>query len=110
MITTHILDLGEGRPAAGVAVRLELWTEDRWCLVGDGRTDGDGRLRTLTAPGAVAVGRYRISFETEAYFAARQLEAFFPVVEIQFAIRDGAAHYHVPLLLNRFGYSTYRGS
>jgi 5-hydroxyisourate hydrolase len=110
VITTHILDTGEGQPARDVAVRLEFFAEQRWCLIGEGRTDGDGRLRTLTPVGAVTPGHYRISFETDAYFAARNVEGFFPLVEVQFVVSDGAAHYHVPLLLSRFGYSTYRGS
>ncbi len=110
MITTHVLDTALGRPARAVPVRLELQDGDGWRLLGAGVTDDDGRLRTLTPAGPVAPGRYRIAFDTAAYFAAAGVDGFFPVVEIQFAIVDGAAHYHVPLLLSPFGYSTYRGS
>jgi 5-hydroxyisourate hydrolase len=81
-----------------------------WCSVGAGTTDDDGRLRTLTPPGPVAPGRYRLRFHTGAYFAAHGQTGFFPVVEIQFMVVDGAQHYHVPLLLSPYGYSTYRGS
>ena len=110
MITTHILDTSLGRPAAGVPVTLEHSTNGGWHRVGSGATDADGRLKTLTATGAVATGVYRIRFDTGAYFAATGTAAFFPVVEIQFEVADGGAHYHVPLLLSPFGYSTYRGS
>lgn len=110
MITTHVLDTALGRPARGVPVHLELQEGTGWRELGAGATDDDGRLRTLTPPGPVAPGRYRIAFDTGAYFAAQAVAGFFPVVEIQFEIVDGAAHYHVPLLLSPFGYSTYRGS
>ena len=83
-----------------------------WQLVGGGVTDDDGRLRTLTPAGpGRSPARYRIRFETGAYFdGAGHATGFFPVVEIQFTVVDGAQHYHVPLLLSPFGYSTYRGS
>ncbi|MBZ0236594.1 MAG: hydroxyisourate hydrolase [Deltaproteobacteria bacterium] len=83
---------------------------DAWRELGRGATDDDGRLRTLTPPGPVQPGRYRITFDTDAYFDATDSDGFFPVAEIQFVVTDGAAHYHVPLLLSPFGYSTYRGS
>lgn len=110
MITTHVLDTAAGRPGAGIAVELERAGGAGWQPVGAGATDDDGRLRTLTPAGPVEPGTYRIRFATGAYLAARGEPAFFPVVEIQFAVVDGAQHYHVPLLLSPFGYSTYRGS
>jgi 5-hydroxyisourate hydrolase len=110
VITTHVLDTAIGRPAARVPVVLEIADGDGWRVVGAGSTDDDGRLKTLTPPGPVAAGTYRIRFDTTAYFAAHRIEGFFPLVEIQFVIKDGAAHYHVPLLLSPYGYSTYRGS
>lgn len=110
MITTHILDTALGRPARAVPTWLDVLDGETWREVGNGLTDDDGRLRTLTPPGPVAPGRYRIGFDTGAYFAAQGLTGFFPVVEIQFVVLDGTAHYHVPLLLSPFGYSTYRGS
>jgi 5-hydroxyisourate hydrolase len=110
VITTHVLDTACGRPAAGVPVVLERHDGAGWQPVGAGTTDDDGRLRTLTAAGPVAAGTYRIRFDTAAYFAAQGVEGFFPLVEIQFLVRDGAAHHHVPLLLSPFGYATYRGS
>jgi 5-hydroxyisourate hydrolase len=110
MITTHVLDTSLGRPGAAIAVELERVDGGVWHLVGGGVTDNDGRLRTLTSEGSVQPGTYRIRFQTAAYFAARKTQAFFPVVEIQFTVADGAQHYHVPLLLSPFGFSTYRGS
>ena len=109
MITTHILDTALGRPAAGVPIRLEIADADEprgWHLVGSGETDADGRLRTLTPAGPVTPGVYRIAFDTAAYNPG----GFFPVVEIQFTVVDGSQHFHVPLLLSPFGFSTYRGS
>ena len=112
MITTHVLDTAAGRPGRGIAIELERRAGDdgAWQPVGAGATDDDGRLRTLTPPGPVEPGTYRIRFQTGAYFAAQGLAGFFPVVEIHFTVADGAQHYHVPLLLSPFGYSTYRGS
>jgi 5-hydroxyisourate hydrolase len=110
MITTHVLDIAAGRPGRGIAIELERASNGVWHLVGGGITDDDGRLRTLTPAGPVPEGNYRIRFQVGAYFAARQLEAFFPMVEIQFVVADGSQHYHVPLLLSPFGFSTYRGS
>jgi hydroxyisourate hydrolase len=110
MITTHVLDTSLGRPARAVPVWLDVLEGKEWREIGTGVTDDDGRLRTLTKPGAVANGRYRIGFDTGTYFKTAGVTGFFPVVEIQFDIIDGNAHYHVPLLLSPFGYSTYRGS
>lgn len=111
-ITTHVLDTSRGRPADGVRVRLELETADgSWKHIGKGTTDGDGRARDLLPDGfALHGGVYRLIFDTEAYFAAQQIEGFYPEVTIVFTIRDPQQHYHVPLLLSPFGYSTYRGS
>ncbi|HTR55876.1 MAG TPA: hydroxyisourate hydrolase [Kofleriaceae bacterium] len=110
MITTHVLDLAAGKPGRGIAIELERAEHGVWHLVGGGVTDDDGRLRTLTPAGPVPEGTYRIRFQVGAYFAARQQDAFFPLVEIQFNVTDGTQHYHVPLLLSPFGFSTYRGS
>lgn len=110
MITTHILDTTLGKPARGVAISLKKFNGVDWKPVGQGATDDDGRLKTLTPPGPVEPGTYKLRFETEAYFTALNTRGFYPYVEIIFDVQDGAAHYHVPLLLNPFGYSTYRGS
>ncbi len=111
MITTHVLDTALGRPAAAVPIQLAFHEPDgTWRAIGAGETDADGRLRTLTPAGDVDAGTYRITFDTAAYFATHGVAGFFPVVEIQFIVRDGDTHHHVPLLLSPFGYSTYRGS
>ena len=105
MITTHVLDTARGVPGKGIAIELERAEHGIWHLIGGGVTDDDGRLRTLTPAGPVAPGTYRIRFQTGAY-----QPGFFPVVEIQFLVDDGTQHYHVPLLLSPYSYSTYRGS
>ncbi len=110
-ITTHILDVSKGCPARGVPVMLERQETANWEIVGKGATDADGRLRDLLAPDAILEkGNYRLTFDTETYFAQQQIEGFYPQVAIVFIVRDAAQHYHVPLLLSPFGYSTYRGS
>ncbi|HEY0426678.1 MAG TPA: hydroxyisourate hydrolase [Pyrinomonadaceae bacterium] len=110
-ITTHILDVSTGFPARGVPVRLEKQTSTGWEIVGKGATDDDGRLRDLLAPDAeFSKGDYRLTFDVETYFRARAIEGFYAQVTIAFVVRDSSEHYHVPLLLSPFGYSTYRGS
>ena len=110
-ITTHVLDTSRGQPAVGVAVTLEFEGDSGWQQIGRGVTDADGRARDLLpAAYTLAAGVYRLTFQTEAYFAAQKIEAFYREIVIVFTIRDPAQHYHVPLLLSPFGYSTYRGS
>ncbi|PRQ00009.1 5-hydroxyisourate hydrolase precursor [Enhygromyxa salina] len=112
-ITTHVLDTALGRPAEGVPVTLSRETDDskRWELLAEGLTDADGRVTDLLAPGSLRPGTYRIRFATASYFARVGVDDFFyPWAEIAFQIDDPGQHYHVPLLLNPFGYSTYRGS
>jgi 5-hydroxyisourate hydrolase len=106
VITTHVLDTAQGRPAAGVAVTLEKGPD--WSRIGAGRTGDDGRLEELGSPDAP--GPYRLRFDTGAYFEAAGTPAFFPEVTVQFAVEHPEEHHHVPLLLSPFGYSTYRGS
>jgi 5-hydroxyisourate hydrolase len=109
-ITTHILDISQGRPAQGVNVVLEFQA-DEWQVIGTGVTDVDGRLKTLLSPDhQLQSGKYRITFETAAYFAAHNITSFYPEISVTFFIQDAAQHYHVPLLVSPFGYSTYRGS
>ncbi|HEV2149040.1 MAG TPA: hydroxyisourate hydrolase [Longimicrobiaceae bacterium] len=106
-ITTHVLDTSRGRPAGGVAVRLERGPE----VLAHGATDADGRLRDLLPAGTpLQPGSYRLVFDTGAYFAGHAADAFYPEVSVVFQVRDAGEHYHVPLLLSPFGYSTYRGS
>jgi 5-hydroxyisourate hydrolase len=108
-ITTHVLDTSRGRPAAGVPVTLERATHSGWQPAGRGTTDADGRASDLL-PARPDAGRYRLTFDTGAYFHAAGETGFYPEVTVTFEVEGGADHYHVPLLLSPFGYSTYRGS
>ncbi|UPK73488.1 hydroxyisourate hydrolase [Nocardioidaceae bacterium SCSIO 66511] len=108
-ITTHVLDTAAGIPAAGVPVRLDRLDGAAPTTLGEGRTDADGRVADL-GPDRAETGTYRILFDTAAYFATSAADGFYPEVVISFAVRDPEQHYHVPLLLSPFGYSTYRGS
>jgi 5-hydroxyisourate hydrolase len=105
-ITTHVLDTARGRPAADVPVVLERAVDSGWEPVGRGTTDADGRASELLTS-APADGRYRLTFDTGAYLGGA---GFYPEVSVTFTVARGEEHYHVPLLLSPFGYSTYRGS
>ena len=111
-ITTHVLDIARGRPAPGVPVILEeIGAGDEAHIMGHGITDQDGRLKTLLdANTGLVAGMYRLTFDTRAYFAAQGVRAFYPRVVVTFEVAPGETHYHVPLLLSPFGYTTYRGS
>lgn len=110
-ITTHVLDIARGRPAAGVPITLEAKGEDGWRVVGWGATDADGRLRDLLPTDFVlSEGDYRLTFDTGTYFGAAGADGFYTEVVVSFVVRDAASHYHVPLLLSPYGYTTYRGS
>jgi 5-hydroxyisourate hydrolase len=110
MITTHVLDTARGGPAVGVTVILELRQASEWTPVGRGVTDEKGRVATLT-DGPIAPGAYRLTFDVGAYQRGRGLSAvFFPEVRISFTVEDGGQHYHIPLLVSPFGYTTYRGA
>ena len=111
-ITTHILDTSLGAPAANVGVTLEhVDPYGATQVLGQSRTDQDGRVRDLLAEGVtLEAGRYRLTFDVGAYFTATRRETFYPDVTITFDVRDPAQHYHVPLLVSPWSYSTYRGS
>jgi 5-hydroxyisourate hydrolase len=109
-ITTHVLDTSLGRPAAGVPVTLEIQKTGGWREISKGATDADGRLRHLLEPGTLVAGIYRLTFETHAYFHARTIRVLYPQITIVFQVADPEEHYHIPLLLSPYGYSTYRGS
>jgi 5-hydroxyisourate hydrolase len=100
-ISTHVLDLAHGRPRAGLRVRLERGTGDGWVELARGLTDSEGRLRDWT-PERLDPGRYRLVFATGG--------EFFPEVPVVFQLTDATGNLHIPLLLNEFGYTTYRGS
>jgi 5-hydroxyisourate hydrolase len=110
-ITTHVLDTVRGRPAIGVPFTLEARGDGgEWRAVGRGATDGDGRAKLLAPESLIPAGTYRVIFDTGAYFRAWNVEGFYPEVVIVFEVHQASQHYHVPLLLAPYGYSTYRGS
>src|SRR5262249_8980868 len=105
-ITTHVLDTTRGRPATGISVTLEFQGSDRnWKHVGQGLTDSDGRLGSLLASGALVEGVYRLTFDVESY-----QPGFYPNIVVLFRVDNPEEHYHIPLLLGKFGYTTYRGT
>ncbi|WP_067974932.1 hydroxyisourate hydrolase [Nocardiopsis trehalosi] len=111
-VTTHVLDAALGRPAAGVPAALEAAADaarTAWTPVARGTTDGDGRIPDF-GPDRLAAGVYRVVFDTAAYFERTGTAGFYPEVAIVFHLADTDAHYHVPLLLSPYAYSTYRGS
>lgn len=109
-ITTHVLDAVHGAPAAGVGVQLfALQGDGQWQIIAEAVTDSDGRAKQL-GPEALAAGTYRLRFDTGEYFAATSTPTFYPEALLTFVIDDETRHYHVPLLLSPFAYSTYRGS
>jgi 5-hydroxyisourate hydrolase len=115
-ITTHVLDVALGRPAAGVPVALQRvdapgTAKNGVTEIGRASTDDDGRVRQL-GPADIRPGTYRLVFDTAAYFIARHPgdRPFFPEVTITFTVHDQGRDYHVPLLLSPYGYTTYRGS
>jgi 5-hydroxyisourate hydrolase len=110
-ISTHVLDTASGRPAKGMAVLLAVKTARGWKALGSGKTNAEGRLAELLPSGArFARGTYRLTFRTGEYFRSLGSMGFYPEVTILFLVQDGSQHYHVPLLLSPFGYSTYRGT
>ena len=110
-ITTHVLDTTAGKPAAGITIVLfQQHNGDEWKELATGITNGDGRIPDLLANDLVLpFGIYKLKFEIKEYFDQQMTAAFYPYIEVVFEIKT-LKHYHVPLLLSPFGYSTYRGS
>ena len=119
-ITTHVLDLGNGRPGEGIRIVLRVKEkegegEQRWREVGSGLTDADGRMENLLPAAArIEPGTYSLTFSANPSSPSKKsslsLSPFFPEITITFEVTDPSAHYHVPLLLSPYGYSTYRGT
>lgn len=111
-ITTHVLDTAQGRPARGIDVKLSQRNANgAWQELANGSTDDDGRIMNLlVADFQLQPGIYQLTFDTENYFRRLGVASFYPFVDIVFEITRPEQHYHVPLLLSPFGYSTYRGS
>ncbi len=104
-LSSHVLDAVTGTPAIGVAITL---TDTAGAVLAEATTDDDGRVKSLGD--ALAPGVYRLRFDTAAYFAAQAVAAFYPEIVIAFEITEPSSHYHVPVLLSPYAYSTYRGS
>lgn len=109
-LTTHVLNTAVGLPGKDISIRLQIPVNGVWQTIAQGITNSDGRIADLLpSQKNLASGNYKLVFDTGSYFAAQKIKGFYPEVEIQFIVFDDA-HYHVPLLINPFGYSTYRGS
>ena len=110
-ITTHVLDTATGIPAQGIAITFSQLMNDKWTELAKGATNNDGRVSDLLADDKVLdAGRYKVMFKTEDYFNKQGTEVFYPYAEVVFDIKGDGQHYHIPLLLAPFSYSTYRGS
>ena len=110
-ITTHVLDTALGRPAVGMPVLLERQAAgDTWTEVGRGVTDSAGRCANLYGRRALARGVHRLTFDTSTHYYATETATFFPAIYIVFVVDNTGEHFHVPLLLSPFGYTTYRGA
>jgi 5-hydroxyisourate hydrolase len=107
MISTHVLDTTKGTPAGGINIRLRHRDNHEWKEVARGVTNKDGRLTFEIAPQS---GVYQLIFEVDAYLKSQARDHFYPRIPVVFTVEDTGRKYHVPLLLNPFGYSTYRGS
>ncbi len=114
-LSTHVLDISRGMPAKGVVIELSRLVnengQEKWVPVGKGTTDENGRIKTFLEQksGQSNAGIYKLKFLTKAYFDANKEKSFYPYIEVVFEINDDS-HYHVPITLSNFGYSTYRGS
>ncbi len=105
-LSTHVLDTSLGKPAVGVSITLETLAGE---ALGSGSTDADGRIGEM-GPQRLEAGDYRLVFDSGSYYSQKGTTAFYPEIAIAFTVFDADEHYHVPVLLNPFGYSTYRGS
>ena len=110
-ITSHVLDTEKGIPAEGIPVRLEQKKNDQWQEIAAGVTNDDGRLIDwMPKDYELRDGEFRVEFDLEEYFSKQNRSTFYPQAVINFKIENTKQHYHVPLLLSAFGFSTYRGS
>jgi 5-hydroxyisourate hydrolase len=110
-ITTHVLDTSRGRPAVGIEIVLQYRSGHEWNKLGTGMTDANGRCSTLLADNAqIESGTYRLLFNVGPYYHAQHTETFFGEIPVVFEVPHPESHYHIPLLLSPYGYSTYRGS
>ena len=110
-LSVHVLNLENGLPSAGVSVTLEQHVGDHWQSLSEGVTNQQGRIAELfPANQAMKPGKYRVVFKTGDYYQKAHRETFFPEVPVIFEVKQADQHYHIPLLLSPYGFSTYRGS
>ncbi len=110
-LSVHVLDLQSGRPTAGIRVTLEQREGAAWRQLANGVTDAQGRIQALYPEnGTLAAGDYRIVFQTGEHYKRQGQATFFPRIPVEFSVDAPTQHYHIPLLLSPFGYSTYRGN
>jgi len=112
-ITTHVLDTSRGRPADGLPVRLCKFENDKWILVKESTTDSNGRCADLLQEDErenCVPGRFKIEFRVNDYFRRIATASMYPVIDVTFDVQHPGEHYHIPLLLNPFGFTTYRGT
>ena len=110
-LSSHILDISKGAPAAGVTIKLEKQNENTkaWLFVDEKVTDNNGRIGNFLDSKNDNTGIYRLTYMVSDYFKKQNVESFYPFIEVVFQIKD-KAHYHVPITLSAYGYSTYRGN
>ena len=110
-LSSHILDVSKGMPATGVSIKLEKYNEQdkTWSFVDEKITDANGRITDFLSSEKSNLGIYKLTYFTSDYFKKDKVESFYPFIEVVFQIKD-QNHYHVPITLSAFGYSTYRGN
>ncbi|XP_021954006.1 5-hydroxyisourate hydrolase isoform X1 [Folsomia candida] len=110
-LTSHILDTSRGRPAAGVLVKLfKRGADGNWVFITEQSTNNDGRIGNLISGAQFTPAIYKLNFDTKSYFTSKGEKTFYPFIDVIFEIEKPEEHYHVPILLNAYGFSTYRGS
>lgn len=110
-LSVHVLDQSHGQPAPGITVTLEVKENNTWRMLSKGITDEKGRIPGLfPEKQTFKAGIYRVNFETGAFFKQQKVQTFFPEIPVIFEVKATQTHYHIPLLLSPFGYSTYRGN
>ncbi|CCD74369.1 putative 5-hydroxyisourate hydrolase ZK697.8 [Caenorhabditis elegans] len=109
-ISAHVLDISGGSPAGGIQILAFILLNNGWTNIGSQFTQDNGRVDWVSPDFTLIPGTYRLVYITEPYYTAKNVESFYPYVEVVFNIRNATQHYHVPLTLSPWGYSTYRGS
>ena len=111
-VSTHVLDTARGMPAGNLRVLLERSeSSGQWRTLASARTGNDGRCYQLLPEGeAFSPGIYRLAFDTETYYSTQGVKSLYPIVQVIFSVGEGESHFHIPLLLSPYSYTTYRGS